>query len=103
LGEKTFGQAGLKDVPVSGNTANTWGGGKKGKQRDRDASSESLGHRHNVGKNQGLPPQTVVARVIRELEDDFTHYKRFVAQFDSTYEVLSFHSLQRICGTGRPI
>jgi hypothetical protein len=103
LGEKNFGQAGLKDVPVPGNTANTWGGGKKGKQRDRDASSESLGHRHNVGKNQGLPPQTVVARVIRELEDDFTHYKRFVAQFDSTYEVLSFHSLQRICGTGRPI
>ena len=38
---------------------------------------------HN-GTNDGassdprLPPQTVLARVLRELEDDFTHYKRFV-------------------------
>ena len=29
-------------------------------------------------KKEGLPPQTVVTRVIRELEDDFTHYKGFV-------------------------
>ena len=28
--------------------------------------------------NEGLPPQTVLARVLRELEDDFTHYKRWV-------------------------
>ena len=25
-----------------------------------------------------VPPQTVIARVLRELEDDFTHYKRYV-------------------------
>ena len=25
-----------------------------------------------------VPPQTVLARVLRELEDDFTHYKRYV-------------------------
>ena len=30
-----------------------------------------------TAKKHGLPPQTVVARVIRELEDDFTHYKRY--------------------------
>lgn len=28
--------------------------------------------------NEGLPPQTVLARVLREIEDDFTHYKRCV-------------------------
>jgi hypothetical protein len=31
-----------------------------------------------VAQKAGLPPQTVVARVIRELEDDFTHYKRYI-------------------------
>jgi len=30
---------------------------------------------------EGIPPQTVVARVIRELEDDFTHYKGCVSPF----------------------
>lgn len=32
----------------------------------------------------GLPPQTVLARVLRELEDDFTHYKRFAAHVCSS-------------------
>lgn len=36
----------------------------KGKGRERDADR--------------LPPQTVLARVIRELEDDFTHFKGYV-------------------------
>ncbi|KAG6836257.1 hypothetical protein H0H93_009733 [Arthromyces matolae] len=38
---------------------------------------------------EGLPPQTVVARVIRELEDDFTHYKGFVAQ-------ISFQAVEKL-------
>jgi hypothetical protein len=28
-----------------------------------------------IATRRGLPPQTVLARVIRELEDDFSHYK----------------------------
>lgn len=28
-----------------------------------------------IAKQSGVPPQTVLARVLRELEDDFTHYK----------------------------
>lgn len=28
-----------------------------------------------IALRRGLPPQTVLARVLRELEDDFTHYK----------------------------
>ena len=47
----------------------------KGKQRDHILFP---GHWRQAGRKEGLPPQTVVARVIRELEDDFTHYKRYV-------------------------
>ncbi|KAH8825022.1 centrosome microtubule-binding domain of Cep57-domain-containing protein [Flagelloscypha sp. PMI_526] len=36
----------------------------------------------------GVPPQTVVARVIRELEDDFTHYKSIYVELADTYKVL---------------
>lgn len=30
------------------------------------------------GGDDRLPPQTVLARVLRDLEDDFTHYKRYI-------------------------
>jgi hypothetical protein len=50
----------------------------KGKQRDHVIFSKDPGHWRQAGRKEGLPPQTVVARVIRELEDDFTHYKRYV-------------------------
>jgi hypothetical protein len=36
-------------------------------KRDRDENDDSE-----------LPPQTVLARVLRELEDDFTHFKSLV-------------------------
>jgi hypothetical protein len=32
----------------------------------------------DIAARRGLPPQTVLARVLRELEDDFTHYKSYV-------------------------
>ena len=52
----------------------------KGKQREHVMFSEDPGPRRNhVEREDGsLPPQTVLARVIKELEDDFTHYKRYV-------------------------
>jgi hypothetical protein len=28
-----------------------------------------------IAAQSGVPPQTILARVLRELEDDFTHYK----------------------------
>ena len=40
--------------------------GTKGKERER------------ADEDDRLPPQTVLARVLRELEDDFTHYKGYV-------------------------
>lgn len=50
--------------------------GAKGKQRrpTLPVPRKEAGH-------EGLPPQTVLARVLRELEDDFTHYKRLVFAF----------------------
>ena len=69
--------------------ATTWSGRKKGKLRDREDEE----HWRNVRKNQGLPPQTAVARVIRELEDDFTHYKRLVvriSQYSGTHFFFSY-------------
>ncbi|KAG5640635.1 hypothetical protein DXG03_007705, partial [Asterophora parasitica] len=48
-----------------------------GKRRagERVTFSKEPGPWREQAQRQGLPPQTVVARVIRELEDDFTHYK----------------------------
>ncbi|KAG5651272.1 hypothetical protein H0H81_009238 [Sphagnurus paluster] len=39
-------------------------------------------------QKEGLPPQTVVARVIRELEDDFTHYKGVYVELADQYAVM---------------
>ncbi|KIY46586.1 hypothetical protein FISHEDRAFT_75505 [Fistulina hepatica ATCC 64428] len=38
------------------------------------------------GARKGLPPQTVLARVIRELEDDFTHYKSVYCELADQYK-----------------
>lgn len=46
----------------------------KGKQPKREQELRGT----EDAKREKLPPQTVLARVLRELEDDFTHYKRFV-------------------------
>lgn len=52
------------------------GADTKGKQTV--TFSQEPGPWRQRAQREGLPPQTVVARVIRELEDDFTHYKRLV-------------------------
>ena len=64
----------------------------KGKQRDIGPGqghvtfSENPAYWRQAGQKEGLPPQTVVMRVIRELEDDFTHYKRCVFFSFGTFE-----------------
>lgn len=42
------------------------------------ASSSPSSDREQRASDDNLPPQTVLARVLRELEDDFTHYKACV-------------------------
>jgi hypothetical protein len=51
-----------------------------GKRREHVTFAREPEPWRQEAEKEGLPPQTVVARVIRELEDDFTHYKRSVCQ-----------------------
>lgn len=48
------------------------GGRCEGAGRDEKAPAEGQGRK---------PPQTVLTRVLRELEDDFSHYKAFVLSY----------------------
>jgi hypothetical protein len=56
-----------------------------------EAPRDSKGKRnHSNGRErEGLPPQTVLARVLRELEEDFTHYKRFGARVCSSISAIN--------------
>jgi len=60
----------------------------KGKQRDYVQFSKDPGRWRQAGRREGLPPQTVVVRVIRELEDDFTHYKSVYVELADQYKVM---------------
>ncbi|KAJ4481947.1 hypothetical protein J3R30DRAFT_3285901 [Lentinula aciculospora] len=53
---------------------------RRGKQRDLGPPRDSYEQRKN------LPQQTVLARVIRELEDDFTHYKSVYVELADQYK-----------------
>jgi hypothetical protein len=89
--EEDEGYEGSEDADVDHRATNG-----KGKERERERErereserererqfvvsfSQDPSHWRQAGRKHGLPPQTVVARVIRELEDDFTHYKRYVS------------------------
>ena len=50
----------------------------KGKRREHVTFSQNPRQWRQDGSREGLPPQTVLAKVLRELEDDFTHYKGLV-------------------------
>ncbi|TCD64523.1 hypothetical protein EIP91_003990 [Steccherinum ochraceum] len=65
-------------------------------QRDHvDAARPSIGPKHQPFAWSGdglaedrLPPQTVLTRVLRELEDDFTHYKAIYVELADQYKVI---------------
>ncbi|KAF9005405.1 hypothetical protein BDQ17DRAFT_1303766 [Cyathus striatus] len=57
----------------------------KGKQKEIAFSSEPHAWK-KAGEKEGIPPQTVVVRVIRELEDDFTHYKGIYVELADQYK-----------------
>ncbi|KAJ7645512.1 hypothetical protein DFH06DRAFT_1050952 [Mycena polygramma] len=54
---------------------------RAGKRREPDDDNYEA-----MARKAGLPPQTVVARVIRELEDDFTHYKSVYVELADQYK-----------------
>jgi len=55
-----------------------------------EAPRDSKGKRnHSNGRErEGLPPQTVLARVLRELEEDFTHYKSIYVELAEQYGLM---------------
>ncbi|KAF9447291.1 hypothetical protein P691DRAFT_802613 [Macrolepiota fuliginosa MF-IS2] len=57
-------------------------GRDKGKRREL----ENINEVRSVAQQEGLPPQTIVARIIRELEDDFTHYKSIYVELADQYK-----------------
>ncbi|KAK7048224.1 AAA family ATPase [Favolaschia claudopus] len=58
--------------------------GKKREPADRERGREI--NYEAVARKAGLPPQTIVAHVIRELEDDFTHYKSVYCELADQYK-----------------
>ncbi|TFK23421.1 hypothetical protein FA15DRAFT_620875 [Coprinopsis marcescibilis] len=61
-------------------------GGSKGKAREQgQVSTDPNAYRNAAGKT-GAPPQTVVMRVVRDLEDDFTHYKSVYVELADGYK-----------------
>ncbi|KIM35865.1 hypothetical protein M413DRAFT_32104 [Hebeloma cylindrosporum] len=97
--EEDEGYEGSDDADVDHGVRGTTNG--KGKERERERESErelerqfvvsfsqDPSHWRQAGRKHGLPPQTVVARVIRELEDDFTHYKSIYVELADQYKVM---------------
>ena len=72
-----------EDHEEGGNDNNGWvEGPEPNVRRDKGKASDTDAHNLEFLKRgtprDRLPPQTVLVRVLRELEDDFTHYKGYV-------------------------
>ena len=52
--------------------------GEEGGPRSSQGATVNLNFLNGGSRDGHLPPQTVLVRVLRELEDDFTHYKGYV-------------------------
>ncbi|KAF8672534.1 hypothetical protein AX14_005551 [Amanita brunnescens Koide BX004] len=61
-------------------------GGRKDKGKQRAVGFEEVREMAETAGESGLPPQTVVTRVIRELENDFTHYKSIYCELADRYK-----------------
>ncbi|KAF8208767.1 hypothetical protein K438DRAFT_1930343 [Mycena galopus ATCC 62051] len=59
---------------------------REGKRREKERDNERDVNYEAAARKAGLPPQTLVARVIRELEDDFTHYKSVYCELADQYK-----------------
>ncbi|KAF9068607.1 hypothetical protein BDP27DRAFT_1326998 [Rhodocollybia butyracea] len=57
---------------------------RMGKQRERDSRPGPA--KDSYAQRKNLPQQTILARVIRELEDDFTHYKSVYIELADQYK-----------------
>ncbi|WWC86246.1 uncharacterized protein L201_001119 [Kwoniella dendrophila CBS 6074] len=53
-----------------------------------DSQNRETGSARRGLNGEELPPQTVLSRVIRELEDDFNHYKQIYSELADQYKLL---------------
>jgi hypothetical protein len=67
----------------------------EGRRSSQGAAAVNLDFLNGDSRDGHLPPQTVLVRVLRELEDDFTHYKGYVYVY--------FQAWYLIQGSGRRI
>ena len=63
------------------------GGGRKSSQVSQGAAV-NLDFLNGDSRDGHLPPQTVLVRVLRELEDDFTHYKGYVNGYFKAWHLI---------------
>ncbi|KAA1479615.1 hypothetical protein DENSPDRAFT_855465 [Dentipellis sp. KUC8613] len=64
---------------------------RRGKGKGRDINTPQAENSETLSKDGSrdrLPPQTVLVRVLRELEDDFTHYKGIYTELADQYKLM---------------
>ncbi|KAI0051082.1 hypothetical protein FA95DRAFT_1485994 [Auriscalpium vulgare] len=62
--------------------------GRAGKGKAPVSLAPNLQFLSQNGRADRLPPQTVLVRVLRELEDDFTHYKGIYTELADQYKLM---------------
>ncbi|KAH7925868.1 hypothetical protein BV22DRAFT_1088163 [Leucogyrophana mollusca] len=80
-------RGGLFDIGANPESSRT---GAKCKDKDAIPALSHPGDPFEaIFKGDRPPPQTVLARVLRELEDDFTHYKGIYCELAEEYKIMS--------------
>ncbi|KAF8634161.1 hypothetical protein AX15_001029 [Amanita polypyramis BW_CC] len=77
---------GLADGSSEDSPVDRAGPSRNGRGKQRTVGFEEVREMAKTAGESGLPPQTVVTRVIRELEDDFTHYKSIYCELADRYK-----------------
>jgi hypothetical protein len=71
-------------------------------RRTSQGGAVNLDFLNGDSRDGHLPPQTVLVRVLRELEDDFTHYKGYVDVYFKAWHLIQVPA-QDLHRVGRPV
>lgn len=66
----------------------------EGRRSSQGAAAVNLDFLNGESRDGRLPPQTVLVRVLRELEDDFTHYKGYVYVYFQAWHLIQGSGVQ---------
>jgi hypothetical protein len=75
----------------------------EGRKSSQGAAAVNLDFLNRESRDGHLPPQTVLVRVLRELEDDFTHYKGYVNAYFQAWYLIQGIRAQDLHRAGRPV